>query len=293
MIGRYTSLMRKLPPRLGRFCKWALVYPRFWAQKQKAKAGFAEFGARYRHPVLFVAGMPKSGSTWLEQMLASYPGYQEILLPEATFAELKGIDGHLFELPKGCFARFKQCLVLTKMHCPGTQRNVAELKAANIPCAILYRDPRDVAVSYYFYARATPWHDDFSVLKNMNPQEGIGYFISKRLPEFAVWMRSWRDNRNPDSSVMLSYEEMLKNPEAALGSVFDVFGLDADSELLSGIVEKNRFNAKRGAGKEGSFFRKGEANDWVNHFNTGLKEEFKAVGGELLIEFGYEADMDW
>jgi len=285
--------MRKLPPRLGRFCKWVLVYPRFWAQKRKAKTGFAEYGAQYQHPILFVAGMPKSGSTWLEQMLASYPGYQEILLPEATFAELRGIDGHLFELPKGSLERFKQCLVLTKMHCPGTLGNVAELRAANIPYAILYRDPRDVAVSYYFYARSTPWHDDFSVLKNKSPQEGISYFISKRLPEFAVWMRSWRDNRDHDSSVMLSYEEMLKDPEEVLGSVFEIFGLNADPKLLADIVAKNRFDSKRGAGNEGSFFRKGEAKDWMNHFDGELKAEFKAAGGELLIEFGYEIDLDW
>src|SRR6056297_2772885 len=130
MIGRYTSLMSKLPPRLGRFCKRALVYPRFWAQKRKAKAGFERYGSKYRNPILFVAGMPKSGSTWLENMVSSYPGYQEILLPEATVAELKGTMGHLYELEKGCFGQFEKCLVLTKMHCPGTSGNVDELRRA-------------------------------------------------------------------------------------------------------------------------------------------------------------------
>lgn len=293
MIGRYTSLMSKLPPRMGRFCKWALVYPRFWVQKRSARKGFARYGEQYSHHILFVAGMPKSGSTWLENMVASYPGYQEVLLPEATFAELKGTMGHVFQLPRGCFEGFKDCLVMTKMHCPGSLRNVEELRDAEIPYAILYRDPRDVAVSYFYYVRATPWHDDFAALKDQDTKGGIDYFIENRLPEFAEWMRSWRQNRDPGSSVMLSYEEMLEDPESAIGRVFELFDLEHDPGLVSRIVEENRFESNRGAGSEGSFFRKGRSGDWVNHFDEALREKFKRVAGGLLQEFGYESSDEW
>lgn len=288
MIGRYTSLMSKLPPRLGRFCKWALVYPRFWAQKRKARAGFEQFGSEYRHPILFVAGMPKSGSTWLENMVSSYPGYQEILLPDATIAELRGTMGHVYDLEPDCFETLKGCLTLTKMHCPGSKRNVEELRRAEIPYVILYRDPRDVAVSYFFYVKSTPWHDDYLALSRMDSKEGIRYFIRERLPEFAEWMRSWRENRDPSSSAMLSYERMLDDPESALSEVFGVFKLDSNPELTSKIVEQNRFEAK-----QGSFYRKGKSRDWVNHFDEELKAEFKRVAGDLLVEFEYEMDADW
>jgi len=29
----------------------------------------------YKHPIIFIAGLPKSGTTWLRTMLANLPGY--------------------------------------------------------------------------------------------------------------------------------------------------------------------------------------------------------------------------
>jgi hypothetical protein len=293
MIGRYTALMQKLPRPLAVAVKWAMVYPRFWAQRAAARRGFREYGDRYPHPLLFVAGMPKSGTTWLERMLSSYPGYQEVLIPEATFAELRGEAGHLFELPTGAFARLRGCLVLTKMHCPGSPGNAAVLRAAGVPCVILHRDPRDVAVSYVHYVKGTPWHQDFPALRDLAPEECLRHFIRVRLPEFARWMRSWRDHRDPDKSLMLSYEELLADPAAALRRILDLFGLEAGAELVRELVERNRFEASHASGEGGGFFRKGIAGDWKNHFDESLKREFRDVDGKLLVEFGYETGMEW
>ena len=293
MIGRYTALMQRMPRPLGLAVKRSMVLPRYWAQLAAARRGFREFGGRYPHPLLFVAGLPKSGSTWLERMLASYPGYREVLLPEASFAELRGQAGHLFELPPGCLGRFRGALVLTKMHCPGTPGNVAVLREAGVPCAILHRDPRDVAVSYVHYVRATPWHQDHPALKNLDAAGALRFFLRRRLPEFAAWMRSWRDHRDPETSLMLSYEEMLEDPAAALRRVLGLFGLPADETLLAGIVERHRFEASRSSGEGGAFFRKGVAGDWRNHFDEALKAELLESGGGLLVEFGYERDDAW
>lgn len=293
MIGRYTALMQKLPRPLGVALKWAMVYPRYWVQRAAARRGFREYGDRYPHPLLFVAGMPKSGTTWLERMLSAYPGYQEILIPEATFAELRGEAGHLFELPRGAFDRFRGRLVLTKMHCPGSPGNAAVLRDAGAPCVILYRDPRDVAVSYVHYVKSTPWHQDHPALRDLGPEESLRFFIRGRLPEFARWMRSWRDHRDPDRSLMLSYEELLADPAAALVRILRLFGLEAGDELVRDLVERNRFDASRASGEGGGFFRKGVAGDWKNHFDDALKREFREVDGSLLVEFGYEKGTEW
>ena len=39
--------------------------------------------------------------------------------------------------------------------------------------------------------------------------------------------------------------------------------------------------------------RKGIVGDWKNHFSESNKERFKAKFGHLLIEFGYEKNMNW
>ena len=291
MIGRYTTLMQKLPRPLGLACKWIMVYPRYRVQRSAARKSFATYGARYRHPLLFVAGMPKSGSTWLGQMIASYPGYREVLLPEASFAELRGESGHLFELPRKGLDRFDGCLVLTKMHCPGSPANVEILREARVPYVVLYRDPRDVAVSYAHYVKTTPWHIDYPAMRHLDVTEGVRFFIRTRLPEFARWMRSWRENRDPGCSLMLSYEEMLDDPRSALLRVFSLFGLEAGEDTVARILEDHRFDAGKAGG--GTFFRKGVAGDWRNHFDAELKREFNAEAGDLLVEFGYEKDQAW
>ena len=42
-----------------------------------------------------------------------------------------------------------------------------------------------------------------------------------------------------------------------------------------------------------SFFRKGVAGDWRNHFTPELKALYKERVGDLLVELGYEADLSW
>ncbi len=293
MIGRYTTLMQKLPRPLGVALKWLMVYPRFWVQRAAAHRGFREYGSRYPHPLLFVAGMPKSGTTWLERMLSAYPGYQDLLIPAATFAELRGEAGHLFELPAHAFARLRRCLVLTKMHCPGSSGNASVLREAGAPHVILYRDPRDVAVSYVHYVKDTPWHEDFPALRDLSLADALQFFLRRRLPEFAHWMRSWQEHRDPDNSLMLSYEELLADPTAALTRILHLFGLEAGEDLVRDLVERNRFEASRSSGEGGGFFRKGVAGDWRNHFDETLKHTFREVDADLLVEFGYEAGSEW
>lgn len=294
MLNKGVYFLKLLPSPMAIFAKKVLVYPRYWNCLLKARKSYRELGHKYNQNVLFIAGMPKSGTTWLEKMLSSYPGYKEVLMPEASFAELREGQGHLFELPQSCFERFNEALVLTKMHCHGAEKNVQELDQASIPYVVLYRDPRDVSVSHYHYVMSTPWHGDYKYLKDLPLEEGIRYFINKRLPEFALWMRSWRDNRNDATSLMISYEELLNDTESVLKRILHLFELEASDSEIRTFVEQNSFKRmSEGNLKRSGFFRKGQAGDWVNHYTDSLKQCFKDVEPDLLIEFGYEQDRSW
>jgi hypothetical protein len=39
--------------------------------------------------------------------------------------------------------------------------------------------------------------------------------------------------------------------------------------------------------------RKGIVGDWRNYFTEELKVQFKALYGNVLIETGYEKNLDW
>jgi lipopolysaccharide transport system ATP-binding protein len=73
------------------------------------------------------------------------------------------------------------------------------------------------------------------------------------------------------------------------------FELDDSPQTVRGVVEQHRFERlaagrRRGDEHSASFFRKGVAGDWKNHFTPKLEEMYAHLLGEFLDEFGYEKD---
>jgi hypothetical protein len=300
---RLESLTRAyLSPPVARRVKVLAVHPRYWAQRRACRQGYREYGHLYPQKVLFIAGLPKSGTTWLERMISSYPGFHELLIPDVErFAQSPeagpGYDLE-YDLPEDMFSRFREMLVLTKMHVPGSRHNVDVLHRAGVRYAIIYRDLRDVAVSLVFYVRQTPWHPHHARLADASVEEGLQFFADHLLDIYARWIRSWRENRDPAESLELRYEDVLADPESAVASVAGLFELDASPERVREIVAAHSFerlSRGRTPGREdaSSFFRKGVAGDWKNHFTPKLVTEYKERIGDLLVELGYENDLSW
>src|SRR4249920_3395430 len=126
------SLGRRLPAPVARVTKRMAVYPRYLSQARACRRGFRDFGDRYPQKVLFIAGLPKSGTTWLERMVASYPGFHEVTIPTAYRHELATGGTHDYELPEDMFSWFKDMLVVTKMHVHGSPHNVGLIRAAGV-----------------------------------------------------------------------------------------------------------------------------------------------------------------
>lgn len=290
--------MNLLLSRVVALAKQILVYPRYLMNLYNCRVGFRQFGDVYSKEVLFVAGLPKSGTTWLEKMLASYPGFHNLLIPEATVYELANGGSHDYDLPKDIFSRFENMLVVTKMHVHGSLHNARLLHEAGVKYVVLYRDLRDVAVSHYFYVQQTPWHPEYSIYKDLSVEEGLTTFADRLLLPFADWVRSWHQNRDPELSLVLRYEEMLDDTVVVMTRVAEHFGLDSSPETVKSIVEAHSFKNLSGGRSQGeesknSFFRKGKSGDWRNHFTPELKEMYKEVIGDFLIEFGYEENYSW
>lgn len=287
-----------LTPAMSRWAKRLAVRSRYRAQAKACREGFEQYGDRYPRPVLFIAGLPKSGTTWLEKMVSSFPGYHELLIPDVAAHEMRAGGSHDYDLPEDMFGRFENMLVLTKMHVHGSEHNVRLLHEAGVPYVVLFRDLRDVAISNFYYVRNTPWHPEHPHYRGLALTEGLKVFAERTLAAYADWVRSWDANRDPQRSVVLRYEQMLDGALGAIKQVAAVFELPGSDQELAQIVDRHSFKRMsggrdRGHSADGQFVRKGVAGDWVNHFDGPLRDLYKQKIGQFLIDYGYERDLNW
>lgn len=293
-----SSSRRLLPVSSARLVKRVMVYPRYLLQLRNCRIGFNKVGKRYPRNIIFIAGLPKSGTTWLKKMLASYPGFHELLIPDVAKYELATGGSHDYELPDDIFSRFDDRLVVTKMHVHGSPHNAELLHKAGIRYVVLFRDLRDVAVSHYFYVRRTPWHPEHPIYSKLEIREALMAFAKLTLGPFRDWVYSWHDNRDSTASLIFRYEDMLNDTTQILRKISQHYGLDDSKDTITRIISEHSFKRLSGGRAKGelnadNFFRKGIAGDWRNHFGGELKSIYKDLIGQFLIDFGYEKDFSW
>lgn len=198
-------------------------------------------GNRDRRP-LFVLGLPRSGTTLVERMLAAHPavvgvGEQPLAIASLRRA-LEASGGHPDALAadaveaaatwhlQALAARAQRLgldagatLIVDKM--PDNYRLAGWLRVA-FPRAIIVhclRDPRDVALSCWMTQFAgVPWAHSLE-------------HITHRIEQHRVLMRHWRPLLG-EGFVELRYENLVADPEAQLRRLLAATGLDWDAGIM-------------------------------------------------------------
>ncbi len=241
-------------------------------------------------PFFYVSEYPKSGGTWLCNMMA------DVLQAQRP-------DRSIF--PIGC---------ASVLH------NHWEYMPRLRRVTYLYRDGRDVVVSALFH-RLRDMDSDNTVIRRRTRRAldrifGAG-FESKDagslLPRFIedlykhpwgarmTWadhINQWRPEGGRPHVCYVSYEQLREDPVAHLRRVCEAA---ADREIpawrIEMTIEKfsmaNQTGRKPGEESRGHFIRKGIVGDWKNHFTAEAAREFDRVAGEELVRLGYEADRRW
>ncbi len=102
----------------------------------------------------------------------------------------------------------------------------------------------------------------------------------------------------PRKRIAFVFSKLMRRLEAkidlALGFRFDTL----PAERLLGIVWEHEFKRISGGRKlgdedEGSHWRKGVHGDWVNHMSAEHVRFFKERYNDLLLQYGYESELDW
>jgi hypothetical protein len=246
----------------------------------------AHFGERF--PFYYVMEYPKSGGTWLSQMIADY-----LQIPRPEFSVF----------PLGC-----ECVIHGHWLYSSKLRRVF----------YLVRDGRDVAVSLYFraigelgdprYPQTRSYIERrFKSLREADarnhPHEVLPRFIEEWVKHPAGTSVSWPDHVRQwafdrRNVVVLRYEDLIRDAVGTLTRALpNHTRAPIDAERLGLTVRKFSFERQagrpRGAEVRGAFLRKGVPGDWRNYFTREAAEVFDHYAGDTLVRLGYELDRDW
>jgi hypothetical protein len=231
-------------------------------------------------PLYVVNEFPKSGGTWVGQMLGRALG---VPFPRNRLPVLRPsiMHGHYLS-PLGI-------------------KNVV----------VVWRDGRDVMVSWYHQQLIPHEWNECQVRRSRSelPLEDYGN-VYENLPAFidyafsrphspgfswADFVRRWHGCKG---AVHVRYEDLRGESARELRRVvLGLTGRRLSPDEATAIVEEFSFERQAGrrAGEEdkGSFLRKGVVGDWRNHFSPEARVVFDRHAGDELILLGYERDRAW
>tara|TARA_B100000315_G_scaffold238365_1_gene256075 strand:- start:530 stop:1453 length:924 start_codon:yes stop_codon:yes gene_type:complete len=270
-----------------------------------------------RTHIIFIAGLPKSGSTWIEQLLQQTPGL--VQLNKSALREyphnctLKLMHSHDIA-PEMLSCAPKNKLSFLKLHLNPYPRNFKILDDHNIKSIVLIRDLRDMLISRYHHVISQQTHWDYQRLmgvpkkiKLLESMKGVSPEDSETVIEYyGAWVSGWmeRAKLDPENIIVIKYEEMRSNVFSSLKKIYGHYAYKIEEGNIKAIISKQQREHKndktrtlkdnlKQRGRAVSTFRKGTTGEWRELFDTQLKEFFKKHAGSALIKSGYERDNDW
>lgn len=224
---------------------------------------------------------PKSGGTWLGQMLSEL-----LSLP----------------FPRNCIPMSNE-VILHGHYINNIKRDKT---------IVLWRDGRDVIISWYFHSlfynnirnkvlvdevRSKLKFSDYDNLSS-NLVDFIEYsFTKQKHPSFSwtMFVDRWYSD---DAICHVKYEDLRSNAIIELSRVAEhLSGRVLPNSIIEKVVDKFSFESqsgrKPGNEKKNSFMRKGVVGDWRNQFDLEARKAFDFYAGDSLIKLGYECDHDW
>lgn len=276
--------------------------------------------------LFFVGGAVKSGTTWLQLLLDKHPNIScrgEGHLFDRLATEIgKACDSYnvyIDDLNKRVFSEMEGYPLLSEsdlLHLVATAASLLlgtqgkgnpqitavgektpltlqylPLADALFPsCKIIFmvRDGRDCAVSGWYHNQRI--NSDWAEKPPISFTDYVGKFA-----------RGWAGDmenahafieKYPDRSLVVHYERLLADPQSTMAGMCRFLGVDDSPHITASCCDQASFRqltGGRAAGEESqrSFFRKGIAGDWRNHFDQTALDSFQREAGTWMSRLGY------
>ncbi|XP_046899895.1 sulfotransferase 6B1-like [Hypomesus transpacificus] len=164
-------------------------------------------------------------------------------------------------------------LLGTHMHPDNIPKSFTEKKTKML---VVFRNPKDTVVSYYHFMNNNP------VLPNAKSWDA---FFTDFMKGEVAWgsyfdhALAWEKRMDDPNVMILTYEQLKENLVEGIQMVSKFFGFPLTDEQVQTIASESTFTAMKESSKNthgghGSvFFRKGEVEDWKNHFSEAQSKQ--------------------
>jgi hypothetical protein len=290
---------------------------RSWIEHQ------ADLAALARCQLFFIGGAPRSGTTWVQQILDRHPDVAcrgeglfqkhfseplEALLnnrSETIAAKNHALFGHTggFPLPaqEDREVLLGTAILLALRQCSAGKacRAIGEKTPENVfffpqlkrlfprsKCIAVARDPRDVLTSaWHFFHKPGGGKDDVA--------EKFA-FIRLALPSLDQGARAMIDlaAQYPADVMTITYERLRRTPELVTANMFRFLSVSDAAAVVADCVAGTAFAAQTGGrpagvAQDGAFLRKGVAGDWRSTLTPAMNELILSVLGWMFPHFDW------
>lgn len=236
----------------------------------------------------FLVSYPRSGNTWLRFLISN------LVDPDSEIG-FGNIDAYI----PGIYKIHDRDL--RSFHRPRILKSHEYYHPAYRKVIYLVRDPRDTAVSNYYYLKKIQKLPD-----TLSLVEYIDYFIAGSGYSYGSWgehIGSWLGARlgTPDF-LLLRYEDMHEKPLDELAKVAQFLGLRSDMAILEQSIQKSTLNKMRQSEVENRqdwkamrtsrqdllFVREGSMNHWMTVLSAESAAKIDSVWGNQMRMLGYK-----